>query len=339
MTNPLVLDLRRQINETVGPLLAGMRRVALLEFPGHANVGDSAIWRGETRYLHLCHHLRPVFTDEISSYSRDRLTAVADLDAILLHGGGNLGDVWPKYLEAKIRLLTDLPHLRVIQLPQTVHFKGPATLDSFRRAVARHKSFTLLVRGQESLEFAQQNFDCETHSCPDMAFWLDLSRGTPTHDVVCLLRTDREAKEPWQHWRPPDGESIRIVDWLDEPASWTIGLERFLTGTIAQYPRKLAFLDKSLAGLRDRAAAQRVRRGCALLSSGKVVVTDRLHGHILCVLMGIPHVLLDNSYGKLRQFFDSWTHNCSGVQFADSLEEAVILAQTLAAESRGANPQ
>jgi exopolysaccharide biosynthesis predicted pyruvyltransferase EpsI len=56
----------------------------------------------------------------------------------------------------------------------------------------------------------------------------------------------------------------------------------------------------------DVLAAQRVRLACRIASRGKVVVTDRLHGHILRLLRGIPHLLLDNSYGKLRRFHGTW---------------------------------
>ena len=34
--------------------------------------------------------------------------------------------------------------------------------------------------------------------------------------------------------------------------------------------------------------------GFMYLSRGRVVATDRLHGHILSTLMDIPHVLIDN---------------------------------------------
>ena len=35
-----------------------------------------------------------------------------------------------------------------------------------------------------------------------------------------------------------------------------------------------------------------------VLSVGKIVVTDRLHAHILCLQMSIPHICIDNTYGK-----------------------------------------
>jgi len=70
-------------------------------------------------------------------------------------------------------------------------------------------------------------------------------------------------------------------------------------------------------------------RGCRVLSQGRLVITDRLHGHILSLLMGIPHVLLDNSYGKVRRFYEAWTKEFESVRWADvpaqALEQAVLL--------------
>ena len=53
-----------------------------------------------------------------------------------------------------------------------------------------------------------------------------------------------------------------------------------------------------------------------MLSTGGLVVTDRLHAHILSLLLDIPHVLLDNSYGKVAGFADQWTGDYAGLMRA-----------------------
>jgi pyruvyl transferase EpsO len=49
-------------------------------------------------------------------------------------------------------------------------------------------------------------------------------------------------------------------------------------------------------------AREQLRTALRAIGAGEVLVTDRLHGHILALLGGVPHVLLDNSYGKLSAF-------------------------------------
>jgi pyruvyl transferase EpsO len=63
-----------------------------------------------------------------------------------------------------------------------------------------------------------------------------------------------------------------------------------------------------------------------------VVITDRLHGHILCTLLGIPHVVLDNSYGKIQGFLESFTGECELVRRAESPAEALEMAREFASE-------
>ena len=71
-----------------------------------------------------------------------------------------------------------------------------------------------------------------------------------------------------------------------------------------------------------RLAEWRLQRGLAMLATGELVVTDRLHAHILSLLLDIPHVLLDNSYGKVAGFADQWTRDYSGLMHATTRAEA-----------------
>ena len=83
-----------------------------------------------------------------------------------------------------------------------------------------------------------------------------------------------------------------------------------------RYPRRLRVLRRDSEATFDYQARQRMNIGCALLARGSVVVTDRLHGHILSLLLGIPQVVLDNSYGKVRQFHETWTKSMPQVRWA-----------------------
>ena len=65
------------------------------------------------------------------------------------------------------------------------------------------------------------------------------------------------------------------------------------------------------------------------LSRGRVVVTDRLHGHILSVLLNKPNVILDNSYQKLSTYHAAWTPSVTNVQSATNVTEAIEKAQYL----------
>ena len=56
-----------------------------------------------------------------------------------------------------------------------------------------------------------------------------------------------------------------------------------------------------------------------------LVISNRLHAHILCLLLEIPHVFLANSYYKNQSFYETWSHQipfCKFVKDASDVEDA-----------------
>ena len=72
-----------------------------------------------------------------------------------------------------------------------------------------------------------------------------------------------------------------------------------------------------------------VRRGVEIISSARVIVTDRLHAHVFAILLGIPHVVLDNRYGKIRSTFETWTAESGLAAWADDAADALRTAAAL----------
>ena len=60
-----------------------------------------------------------------------------------------------------------------------------------------------------------------------------------------------------------------------------------------------------------------------------MIVTDRLHGHILAILLDIPTVIIDNKIHKLYNFWQTWTRGMAKVRIAQDAEEASQLALEL----------
>ena len=67
--------------------------------------------------------------------------------------------------------------------------------------------------------------------------------------------------------------------------------------------------------------------GFEMLAQAEFVITDRLHGHIMCTLMGIPHVLMDSKLKKNLFLHDTWTKDCDCVRIADNFAEAKHFAE------------
>jgi exopolysaccharide biosynthesis predicted pyruvyltransferase EpsI len=315
-------DLIRRLQDTIegalGPLLAGRSASALLDFPSYGNVGDSAIWAGTVAYLHA-RGVNIAYRCDWQHYARARLqTALKEDGVILLQGGGNLGDLYPHHQAFRERVVGDFPQRRIVILPQTIYFRDAAALARTRAIFDAHPDLTVLARDRRSLDCARKEFRATSLLCPDMALMLgSLARSpAPDLDVLWLWRNDTESVG----WAPV-GPRVARFDWLDEPPGLVGRAMNHLERLLVLYPNRLRHLTGVLAKTFDARARERVAHGRRLLSRARIVVTDRLHGHILSLLLGIPHVVLDNSYGKVRSFYDTWTAESDLVRWAGSPHE------------------
>jgi exopolysaccharide biosynthesis predicted pyruvyltransferase EpsI len=322
MENLLLADLNSKIDAALSPHLGGGGKVALLDFPNHSNVGDSAIYLGEMAYLNrkgidIC------YSCEYTTYSKKCLAEKVGNGSILLHGGGNFGDLWPEYQAFRQNVIKDFPNNRIIQLPQTVFFGNHDSIVQARDIMREHSNFFLLVRDMRSLDFAENELRVPVAMCPDLALALGpLKRPqNPAHDVLWLSRTDQEsAGETYSHDLSPE---IVKTDWLYEQESLRIRFNRKLSKILVNGH---SITQSLLLDSYKRLALMRLMRGCNILSTGRVVVADRLHAHILCLLLGIPHYIVDNNYGKLKSFYETWTSKSTLANWSDNIDEALSCA-------------
>ena len=331
----LISGLGATIDAVLQPIVPSGKPCALVGFPNHTNVGDSAIWLGERNYLGR-QGMSVVYACDTKMYSQEQLRAQLKDGIILLHGGGNLGDLWPDHQRLRENVIKAFPGKTIVQLPQTIHFKERASLARAKAVFDRHPDLTILVRDQRSLELARNEFRTPSLLCPDMALTLGMLErpNSPKQDILCLLRTDAESSGYASGSSLPDGYA---ADWLEEEDSTRLRFQRRFQGWLSmqrcRHPRlwrgSCPLTSRILLHLWDGIASERLSRGCRLLSKARIVITDRLHGHLLCLLLGIPHVVLDNSYGKVRSFFETWTRDCELAVWADSPQEAFGKAEAL----------
>lgn len=315
----LVRSLQKKISDVLDARL-GNGSYSLLDFPDHSNVGDSAIWLGEVAYLST----RSVYPRLITRSELPSARKLMGGGTILLHGGGNFGDLWPAHQHLRIEVLKRTKGQAVIQLPQSIHFRNATLIDETAKAIDYHGNFTLLVRDEPSYDFARKHFNCDVELAPDMAFCLgELNRYRPDLSLFYLMRTDLEQKG--DYLLPQSSREVACEDWLTEAPS-----EVRLVRRTAFVRNILSSKAKRNLAMFNAVAHHRVERGSQALSRGKVVITDRLHGHILCSLLNIPHVVLDNSYRKIGNFVDSWTCGLDYLRTATTLDDARREAQDLA---------
>ena len=328
MTNDHVIRTARDLLlATLAPLVADSPAIALLDFPSHGNVGDSAIWLGALAALRAVGAPPPAYTCDADTYDRNALARAVGHGTILLLGGGNFGDLWERHQLFRERVVADFPRNRIVQLPQSVHFQRADALARARAVFDAHERLTLLVRDAGSLDVVRREFRATSHLVPDIAMTLGpLARSAPAaRDILWLKRADQEDCWPGEP-APCDGD---VEDWLNEERTPLIRWSDRLRYEAGMRPWLRPVGWPLLAMTHHRLSTQRLARGVNLLSSARVIVTDRLHGHIVSLLLGIPHVVLDNSYGKLHRFVAAWTSASPLVKLAQSPAEATAHARAM----------
>lgn len=305
----VILSLQAEARKVLDAIIPAEAHIILLDYPNYSNVGDSLIWLGEIAYL-KSRSLKINYVSDIENYNKNNLSELINKNSIILmSGGGNFGTLWEKVHEFRLRVIRDFPKVKMIQLPQTIHFDDDGKIKETADAIHLQGNYTFLARSKQTYDLAKKYFDAEIHLCPDMAFFIGYISPelNPDFDRFILSRADIEKRSDVFTDKTQFNQNLNyeVADWLEVSR-----YERFLhrlemhSGWLRKIidPNNLILLQ-----LWNHLSRVRMRRGIKLLSSGRVVITDRLHGHILSILIGKPHLVADNSYGKISDFYKTWT--------------------------------
>ncbi|XP_060580854.1 uncharacterized protein LOC132737568 isoform X2 [Ruditapes philippinarum] len=292
-------------------LLKGYKYAMLFDYSPSENKGDAAIVVGEATLLrrlnidvvfacstaHCGKHLD--YAEKLSkNYSSTELV-------ILLHGGGNIIGY---HYEDK-RRFEEIPHFKafnIIMFPQSIFHRGDTEhIELCKKVYSSHPSLTFIWRDSVSYKLGKRLFpNVRSLLSPDIVFQLGPVKRfmDPTQDILWIKRTDAETPV-YDAPKSAGKYRMHVADW------------------------KLWSTPKGTSPMED--SYLMTANGMMFLSRGRVVVTDRLHGFILCTLLNIPHVFIDNKQHKLSNYHNTWTHGLENLIMATSSADAVVQAQYL----------
>ena len=326
-----------KLHDPIAEKFPAGRSLIYLDYAFTTNVGDQLIVLGTLEYF------RRIKADVRYSRNIHNSEAIENLkvkdgDILVLHGGGNFGDIYPHFQNYREEVIDHHQGNRIVIMPQTVHFSSREKLARSSERMNKHPDLTLFVRDKVSYEQMKPFFGERVQMAPDMAHHLfpslvsNLATTTvPSKPPLYLFRTDPEKGHV-----PPslEAKESEFVDW-DELISKQYRLQRKIIRS--QYPImkagiQLYDLDKSYFEL----ITAEVSRMCNLLNSYPIWFTSRMHGAILGLLLGKPVFALDNSYGKLSTYFDAWDEWIKPIVLLRSEEDvkkAIDFSQSVAGRS------
>jgi pyruvyl transferase EpsO len=300
--------------DAIVALLPAHRRIVYLDIPDHGNVGDRLIHAGAEAFF-ARHRVQVGYRCTVYDFNAGYMARALGADTmIVLHGGGNFGTLWPRHQDFREHILRSYPSHRVVVLPQSVHFDRSETAAASAAAFRAHANLTICVRDLAS-EAAARNFCDHVLLMPDMAhaLWGRFQPGPPTRpETLVIARTDHEAAQGAAVLATIEGRHTDWPSFLGAGDQRTVRLLRSLHRRIRR-SAAAAFLPAPLsAGTLE--GGLMIRRAVDLLAAHPMLVTDRLHGIILAALLGRPVRYLDNSYGKLSGYVESWLPGLDTVQ-------------------------
>lgn len=282
-----------------------IRPLWLLGTPDHNNLGDYCILEGERAFLHTLFPDRTVIEVSVLELKRGKYSQLKEITfdvPVFLEGGGDVGTIWPLPAENRLKMMKHLQDRPMIIFPQSIWFSED---EEGRKALAeateiyKGDNILLCCRDSASYRFAQEHFECRSILVPDMALW-ESRQGMISCErfgALTLLRSDKERK---------------LGD--DDQAE----IESYLTGRFRSVETFDTVLHSGKVTRENR--TEKIDDLVQRISSVECVVTDRLHGMILCAVTRTPCVVFGNGYHKIEAFYE-WLKDLKYIRFIHRTDE------------------
>lgn len=306
-----IQQLRAEIKRQLEPLIG--EKCILTDLPYHDNLGDVLIWQGELDFLRDINR-KPESTSSSETFL---FHTISDHTTILLHGGGNFGDLYRNFQEFRIKVVSHYTGNRIVMFPQSVWYEDESLIEKDAKIFAAHKNLYLCARDRWSYEFMKKHFSANNILLvPDMAFCIDESllvryRNKCTSKKLYFKRLDKEATFS----TPLDlGKDYDVHDWPTIENSTNAFHPVHKMWGLASRLKGFPWIFNMICSLSDIYASKvvknkLVKQGCKFLAPYESVVTTRLHAMILSVLLHKPIEYIDNTTGKLSAFADTWLYD------------------------------
>lgn len=290
-------------------------KIIYLDYPLHLNVGDLLILKGTEQFFKDMEYDVLARRSDRNSMHFVKTTDNIPSDVIIvIHGGGNFGDLYPAHQRLCEEVALKYKNNKVVVLPKTIHFNKEQGLIETTEILNTHPNLTVFCRDNTSHAILMKYFSGTAILCPDMAQSLwgifpNQQKENIKEKLLLMIRRDIEKVTTAE--LNIDHLSEESIDWEDicsdfdrrcmRIAHLLEKINRIIPGNI--------FPGNSLWYWHTDRLVARVNK---LFMAHELIITSRMHGHILSCLLNVPNKIIDNSYGKNSGYFESWTQGTAG---------------------------
>lgn len=263
-------------------------RAFLLDAASYNNLGDQAITYATSLFL------RDLFGEDcyFEVSEKDLLRNLKYLkkvirteDILCLNGGGNMGNLYPRYEALRRKVIKAFPDNKIIIFPQTFDYEsdsyGKRELERSSIVYNKHESLVVCAREKKSFELMKKLYG-NVVLVPDIVFYMkgriaEEPAGQKDCVGVCL-RNDRES----------------VISFEQKNSIYSAIKE---AGFTAENLTTMSDSSQIYTSSDDRLEALRAK--LQEFSNYRCIITDRLHGMMFSILAGVPCLAFDNSNRKV----------------------------------------
>ena len=278
--------------------------------PTHENLGDHAIALAEMAILD---ELGIIYTEitqpEIHKLREFGLLRLFNNTKVFINGGGNLGTLWFDVEKAFRDIMIAAPKADILIFPSTIYYEdtdfGNKEFENSKKIYNNHKSLTLYARENISYKKMKNTYN-NVKLVPDMVFYLNKSeKNVARNGAVLCLRNDLE----------------RTLSEEDESLIYK-QLQQLFGDKITKTDMYAA------QDLTDENRNQELTKKFDQFKSAKLIITDRLHCMIFCVITGTPCIVVNSKSPKVKGCYE-WVKDFEYIKFADNLSDITNLYNSI----------
>lgn len=285
------------------------KKIILALSANYGNLGDVAITHAQRKFLQSNfpdYNLLEIPIDKTYENMKSLKKVVNKDDIITIIGGGNFGDIYLDIEESRQFFIKQFPKNKIICFPQTIDFsqskKGRKELKRAVNLYGKNKKLILFAREKKSFDIMKNNFKKNNvYLVPDIVLSLNEQYPKEKREYITLcFRNDKENKIN-------NSKKDEVKELLKK-----------------YYKGKLAEKDTHVGDVKiEREDREKYLQDIwRTFKRSRIVLTDRLHGMIFCMITGTPCIAFPNSNGKIQSTYETWLKD---VQYIKMLDEDFIM--------------
>ena len=281
-----------------------MRKIILMGFPLHRNLGDQAIALAEEKFIKENFPEYDYYSvpEGIMLDCLDKVReSCSDEDILVLHGGGNFGNQYMYIEESRRKIFELFPNNKIILMPQSIYFtkdeEGKKEFEISKEIYNKHKNLTIVTREQISYDIVKEHFTADILLTPDIVMSLNKQKeNIDRKGIMYILREDVEV----------------VLDDKNRKDLISLGHKYFDDVKVTDMMHPVTFNDDKRDEILDTFMGE--------ISKRELVITDRLHGMIFCAITGTPCIVFSNYNHKVKGSVE-WFKHLDYIKYLDEVSE------------------